>query len=184
MAEFLTLRGRNALSPFRVTNLLAEFAGIRITGLAADFWHFVVTSRVLSAPERATLERLLVYGPQGVAESDRGQLLLVIPRPGTISSWASKATDIAHGCGLDIVERIERGVAYRFTTRDGTALTDTERTRLLPRIHDRMTEAVYPTLEDAQRLFTHVQPQPMAVIDLIGHGRNAIVAANVALGLA
>jgi hypothetical protein len=50
MAEFLTLRGRNALSPFR-KNLLADSAN-RIAGLAAEFWHFVEIRRPLSEPER------------------------------------------------------------------------------------------------------------------------------------
>ncbi len=184
MAEYLTLRGRNALSPFRVTNLLTDCAGTRITGLAADFWHFVATNRVLSATERATLDRLLVYGRLGGAQSGEGELLLVIPRPGTISPWASKATDIAHSCGLAAVERIERGVAYRIATRDMAPLTNDERAFLLPKIHDRMTEAVYPSLGDSQRLFTHVAPKPSSVIDLMGCGRDAIVAANLDLGLA
>ena len=184
MAEFLTLRGRNALSPFRVNTLLADLAGVRITGLAADFWHFAEISRPLSAAERATLGRLLTYGPQGATHADYGELLLVIPRPGTISPWASKATDIARGCGLDAIRRIERGVAYRVSTAAGGPLADAARARLLPMIHDRMTEAVYPTLDDARRLFTHVDPQPLSVIDLIGRGRGALVAANAELGLA
>ncbi len=184
MAEFLTLRGRNALSPFRVNNLLADPAATRITGLAADFWHFVETARALSAPERATLDRLLIYGPQGAAHSDNGELLLVTPRPGTISPWASKATDIAHSCGLDAVARIERGIAYRIVTRDGAPLADNQRAQLLPKIHDRMTESVLLTLDAAQCLFTHVKPQPLSLIDLLGRGRGALVAANVELGLA
>jgi len=32
-----------------------------------------------------------------------------VPRLGTISPWASKATDIARNCGLERVLRIERG---------------------------------------------------------------------------
>src|SRR5450631_40797 len=184
MAEFLTLRGRNALSPFRVKNLLADFAGIGITGLAADFWHFVEVARPLPAHERATLDCLLSYGPHGAEHADTGEMLLVIPRPGMISPWASKATDIAHGCGLDAIVRIERGVVYRVTARAGAPLADTERAALLPRIHDRMTEAVYPALDDAQRLFTHVEPLPLSIIDLLGSGRGAVVRANVELGLA
>ena len=186
MAEFLTLRGRNALSPFRVKNLLAHLAGTRITGLAAEFWHFVEIARPLSAPERATLDRLLTYGPQGDAHTDSGELLLVIPRPGTISPWASKATDIAHSCGA------RRDRAHRARSRlpgldnDGAApMRCRAALALLPRIHDRMTEAVYPTLDDARRLFTHVAPQPMSMIDLLGRwSRRHWSAANAALGLA
>jgi phosphoribosylformylglycinamidine synthase len=117
MAEFLTLRGRSALSAFRVNKLLADLAGTRIAGITADYFHFVAASRALSADERVTLERLLTYGPLTSGHADAGELLLVIPRPGTISPWASKATDIAHNCGLDAITRIERGVAYRRSAR-------------------------------------------------------------------
>src|SRR5215469_7447803 len=144
MAELLSLRGRNALSPFRITKLLSNLAGTHITGIAAEFWHFVQSDRVLTPTERATLDRILTYGPYNDGAEVEGELLLVIPRPGTISPWASKATDIAHSCGLHAVERIERGIAYRVGTRDGEPLGDAERATLLPHIHDRMTGAVFP----------------------------------------
>jgi phosphoribosylformylglycinamidine synthase len=184
MAEFLTLRGRNALSPFRVDKLLSNLAGTLITGLTGDYWHFVEVARELTASERATLDRLLTYGPHGQAHADEGELLIVIPRPGTISPWASKATDIARNCGLPAVTRIERGVAYRVVSRDDAALPTADRAVLLPLIHDRMTDAVYASLDDAARLFTHFPPKPLMTIDLAGRGRDAIVDANTALGLA
>ena len=184
MAELISLRGRNALSPFRIDKLLTSLATTRVSGLAADFWHFVQTSRALSVPERDTLERILIYGSHSTEHADRGELYLVIPRPGTISPWCSKATDIAHNCGLASIKRIERGVAFRVVTRDGAVLSDTERAALLPQIHDRMTEAVYGSLADASRLFSHVAPRPLATIDLAARGRSAIEDANGALGLA
>ena len=107
MAEFISLRGRAALSPFRLAklqdNLAAANPAHRIQGLAATFWHFVEISRALEAPERDKLERLLDYGPKSTDSDDIGTLLLVVPRPGTISPWSSKATDIARNCGLDAV---------------------------------------------------------------------------------
>src|ERR1700682_1241142 len=184
MAELISLRGRNALSPFRIDKLLTSLATTRVSGLAADFWHFVETSRALSVPERDTLERILTYGPHSTEHADRGELYLVIPRPGTISPWCSKATDIAHNCGLAAIKRIERGVAFRVVTRDSAVLSDAERAALLPQIHDRMTEAVYGSLADASRLFWHVAPRPLATIDLAARGRSAIEDANGALGLA
>jgi phosphoribosylformylglycinamidine synthase len=183
MAELLSLRGRNALSPFRIAKLLSNLAGTRVTGLTADFWHFVRTERELSASERATLDRILTYGPQSDANADAGELLLVVPRPGTVSSWASKATDIAHSCGLASIARIERGIAYRIRSRDGQPLGDDERALLLPLLHDRMTEGVLPAL-DAAALFTHFPPRPLTTIDLLARGRAAIGDANAALGLA
>src|ERR1700681_1247405 len=184
MAELISLRGRNALSPFRIDKLLTSLATTRVSGLAADFWHFVETSRALSVPERDTLERILTYGPHSTEHADRGELYLVIPRPGTISPWASKATDIARNCGLASIERIERGIAFRVMTRDGVVVGDADRAALLPQIHDRMTEAVYGSLADASRLFSQVALRPLATIDLAGRGRSAIEEANRALGLA
>jgi phosphoribosylformylglycinamidine synthase len=184
MAELLSLRGRNALSPFRVTKLLSNLAGTRVSGIDADFWHFVQTARELTATERAMLERVLTYGPRGVEHGDAGDLLLVIPRPGTISPWSSKATDIAHNCGLDAVLRIERGVAYRIAIRDGEPLDHSERATLAAHIHDRMTEAVFSSLADAALLFRRFESRPLETIDLGNDGRAAIAAANAALGLA
>jgi len=184
MAELLSLRGRNALSSFRVAKLLSSLTGTRIAAVAAVYWHFVRTSHALTGAERATLDRLLTYGPRDASDDAAGELLLVLPRPGTISPWASKATDIAHNCGLAAVERIERGVAYRISTRDGAPLAAGDRAAVLPLLHDRMTEAVFPALSDAARLFARVPPRPMESIELIGRGREAIVEANAALGLA
>src|SRR6266511_1024857 len=184
MAELLSLRGRNALSPFRIAKLLSNLAGTRISGVVADFWHFVHADRELSAAEHATLEQILTYGPHGSEHADTGELLLVIPRPGTISAWASKATDIAHNCGLAAISRIERGIAYGVATRGDAQLSSEDRAALLPFIHDRMTEAVFSSLDDAARLFAHVAPRQLATIDLLARGRAAIYDANVALGLA
>jgi phosphoribosylformylglycinamidine synthase len=184
MAALLSLRGRNALSPFRIAKLLSNLADTRITGIAADYWHFVQTERELSAKERATLERILTYGRHGIAHSDVGEPLLVIPRPGTISPWASKATDIAHNCGLGAITRVERGVAYRIVTRGSKPLKDPDRAALLPLIHDRMTEAVFASIEDGARLFTHFEPRPLQTIPLAERGRAAIEEADAAIGLA
>src|SRR5215475_11039173 len=171
MAELLSLRGRNALSPFRIAKLLSNLAGTHVTGISAEYWHFVRTSRPLMPPDRATLERLLSYGPRSEERAQKGELLLVTPRPGTVSPWASKATDIAHNCGLAVVERIERGIAYRVVTRFWARFGKKDHAALLPLIHDRMTEAVFPRLEDAAQLFAQVEPRPLATIDLSGNGR-------------
>src|SRR6202165_2862629 len=184
MAELISLRGRNALSLFRSDKLLTNLAATPVRGVAADCCYFVQTTRALSVAERETLERILAYGPRSAEHADRGELYLVIPRPGTISPWASKATDIARNCGLASIERIERGVAFRVMTGNGKVLVDTDRAALLPQIHDRMTEAVYGSLADASSLFSHVAPRPLATIDLAARGRSAIEDANSALGLA
>src|ERR1700734_1522973 len=109
MAELLSLRGRNALSPFRLQKLLASVADTRVAAISAEYWHFVKTTAALDAAQRNVLDRLLTYGPRTAAVAGGGEWHVVIPRPGTISPWASKATDIAHNCGLKSIGRIERG---------------------------------------------------------------------------
>jgi len=110
----LVLRGAPALSDFRLHKLERRLAAAigRQVELYAEFRHFVELEQTLDQQEVATLERLLRYGPRLVSHQPTGELLLVVPRPGTISPWSSKATDIAHNCGLTKIRRIERGIAY------------------------------------------------------------------------
>jgi phosphoribosylformylglycinamidine synthase len=180
MAEILKLRGGPALSAFRLQKLharLAEIApGARIAG--TEFWHFVETAHALAAGERAVLEQLLVYGEPLRPATPPGELLLVVPRIGTISPWSSKATDIARQCGLAAVRRIERGIAYYIEGAPG------HRWEIAAPLHDRMTETALDALDAAEQLFRHVAPRPLLAIDLLAHGRAALEEANRDLGLA
>jgi phosphoribosylformylglycinamidine synthase len=187
--DLVSLRGRSALSPFRVAKLLAALSAARpshrVASLVATYWHFAETSRALEVVERATLARLLEYGPRDAGGDDaRGTLLLVTPRPGTVSPWSSKATDIAHNCGLGAVTRLERGIAYRVRMQSDEPLDAGTRASLLPLIHDRMVEAVLDDLAQAKRLFEHVAPRPLTTVPLMARGRAALEEANAALGLA
>ncbi len=186
MPEFLSLRARNALSDFRLRKLLSSLKSTApaIRGISAEYWHFVSLDAPLSERERDALARMLRYGPAAHAVDARGELLLVVPRLGTISPWSSKATDIAHSCGLRQVARIERGVAYYVRKADAGPLTGREREALLPRIHDRMTETVLFSIEEGKRLFERFEPRPLATVDLLGGGRAALERANRDMGLA
>ena len=142
MSTVLRLPGRRALSDFRLDKLLhsARKAFPAVRGLHTQTWHFVKLRRALDRQERQVLEALLTYGPKAAPEDLRDDILLVVPRLGTISPWSSKATDIAHQCGLEAVERIERGTALRFEMAPGARLSDASRQALLPaaaRSHDR-----------------------------------------------
>ncbi|MBF3313943.1 hypothetical protein ISU77_17665, partial [Leptospira borgpetersenii serovar Hardjo-bovis] len=121
--------------------------------------HFAALAAPLNAEEHARLERLLKYGPSLTGHAPSGRLLLVTPRPGTISPWSSKATDIAHNCGLAQVKRLERGVAYYLDV-DPTAGDDAWR-QIAAELHDRMMESVFGALEDAAQLFAHHEPAPV-----------------------
>ncbi len=182
----LQLRGNPALSAFRLQKLTDALQS-RVPALAhvyAEFYHFVDLEQALDGQERALLERLLSYGPQLTVEQPEGELRLVIPRPGTISPWASKATDIAHNCGLGSVKRIERGVAYYFARQGGGEFPAQEMVAMLALVHDRMTEAVVVSLEEAEGLFLQEEPRPLRSVDLLGGGRAALVKANADWGLA
>ena len=182
MTDILHLRGGAALSSFRRTKLLAALRELvpAVANVAAEYWHFVEVAEALDASEREILARILTYGDDAETQSS-GELFLVTPRVGTLSPWSSKATDIARNCGLAKVRRIERGIAYRIV---GDALTDLKKQSILPLLYDRMTEHVFSSLDDANRLFHHIAPQSLATIALQANGRAALVEANQRLGLA
>jgi phosphoribosylformylglycinamidine synthase len=189
MPEILSLAGRPALSAFRLAKLQQALAtsrpGHRIARIAATFRHFVEVTHALDAAERTTLEQLLTYGPDTHDDAITAPvLMLVVPRPGTISPWSSKATDIAANCGLVHVRRIERGIVYAIQTVDGAPLGMEDRAVLLPLLHDRMIESVFNNLAAASQLFAHVAPEPMTTIALLTQGRVALERANIDLGLA
>ena len=186
MPDLLTLRGRNALSDFRLKKLTQPLkqSAPGIAAISAEFWHFVSLRAPLSPAEHKILERILIYGPASKSAAGKGETLVVVPRIGTISPWSSKATDIAHSCGLGAVDRIERGVAYHVVLRKAGAFADADRRVLLPLIHDRMTEAVLDSLDAAAGLFQRVQPKPLSTIDLLAGGRAALAKANREMGLA
>ncbi|MBA3850515.1 MAG: phosphoribosylformylglycinamidine synthase, partial [Opitutus sp.] len=181
----LTLRGSPALSTFRLQKLLQDFqsAGLPVRAVAADFVHVVETTADLTADERSVLEKVLTYGPSRAAVEIAGLTLIVAPRPGTISPWSSKATDIAHICGLAKISRLERIVAYTFDL-GGQTLAAPQRTQLIAKIHDRMTQVVFDDFAACAALFSHAQPRPMTSVPVLAQGRAALVAADKSLGLA
>ena len=177
----LKLSGGDALSAFRAQRLLPvlKAAAPGVTAVSASYVHFVALTRELTADEIQRLEALLDYGDPAKADAE-GTEFLTVPRLGTISPWASKATDIVHNCGIDAVERIERGVSYRVA---GT-MTDAEKAAVAKCLFDRMTETVLADGTDPAVLFTDVPGKPMAVVDVKAGGRAALEKANGEMGLA
>jgi len=188
----LILRGSPALSPFRLAKLLQDLTatGLPVKAVNAEFVHVVETSAELTAAERAILDQLLTYGPRRTPASLEGLLQVVAPRPGTISPWSSKATDIAHLCGLAAVRRVERVIAYTLDvdppgSRFPFSPLDAGQLKTLrPFLHDRMTQAVLGDLEACAALFKHEAPRPLGTVPVLATGRAALVAANSYLGLA
>ncbi|MGO2369829.1 MAG: phosphoribosylformylglycinamidine synthase, partial [Serratia sp. (in: enterobacteria)] len=177
------LRGSPALSAFRVTKLLSrcQDAQLPVSDIYAEYVHFADVSAPLNAEEHAKLQRLLKYGPSLAEHAPEGRLLLVTPRPGTISPWSSKASDIAHNCGLTQVLRLERGLAFYVKA---PTLTEAQWQQLAVLLHDRMMETVFSSLQQAEQLFAQHQPAPYQAIDMLGEGRSALEQANIKLGLA
>ncbi|CAM3029482.1 phosphoribosylformylglycinamidine synthase [Vibrio rarus] len=178
------LRGSPALSEFRVQKLLelCREQDLPVTGIYAEFMHFADVSAELDASETDKLEKLLTYGPTIEEHEPQGTLLLVTPRPGTISPWSSKSTDIAHNCGLNTVKRLERGTAYYVET--STQLDEAQLKAVKALIHDRMMEVVFNEMDQASALFTVAEPAPHTVVDVLTGGRKALAEANITLGLA
>ncbi|THF67109.1 phosphoribosylformylglycinamidine synthase [Pseudothauera nasutitermitis] len=182
MTEILKLRGAPALSESRLQRLARPLADAlpKCKGVRAEHWYFIELCAPLDAAGRERLIDLLGARPDS-ATPPEGQLLLVVPRLGTISPWSSKATDIARQCGFEQVVRIERGTAFTLAHKE---LDAAQGAAVLPLLHDRMTESVLPDTDAAEALFYHYEPQPLTSVDILAGGRAALEAANGELGLA
>ncbi|WP_312527121.1 phosphoribosylformylglycinamidine synthase [Comamonas sp.] len=183
------LPGGNALSSFRAQQLQTALTAIhpKITGIAARFVHLVATEQPLAGAQAERVAALLTYGDPYEGGSD-GQAFIVTPRMGTISPWASKATDIARNCGLAVF-RIERLTEYRIELKAGLLggkpeLSAEQTAQIAALLHDRMTESVFGTRAEAEQLFSALQAQPMEFVDVLGGGRSALEQANKQWGLA
>ncbi|MCB4785838.1 MULTISPECIES: phosphoribosylformylglycinamidine synthase [unclassified Delftia] len=187
------LEGGNALSSFRAQQLLTELVSIhpKITGIAARFVHLVATDAAPTPALQERLQALLTYGDPYEGPAD-GAALVVTPRLGTISPWASKATDIARNCGLGVF-RVERITEYRIAFKTGLLsnvlgsapeLSAEQTAQIAALLHDRMTESVFATRAEAEQLFSALDAAPMEFVDVLGGGRAALETANRQWGLA
>ena len=193
MAHFSCFPGASALSDFRQTRLLETLARIdaNIVGVRGQYLHFVNSAEPLTDEDTSRIHALMHYGVPFEEHKERGSVetFMVVPRFGTVSPWASKATDIAHHCGLTQVRRIERGVEYTVIMKSGLlggkkALSDAARAQVAAALHDRMTESVAPSRDHALHLFDELPAKPLQTVDIVGVGRGALEAANLELGLA
>ncbi|GJJ01946.1 phosphoribosylformylglycinamidine synthase [Duganella rhizosphaerae] len=193
----LILPGSNALSAFRSQRLLTQLQAAlpAVAAVQARYVHFVDAAEPLSADDTSRLGALLTYGEPAHADNTDGAVeeFFVIPRFGTISPWASKATDIVHNCGMAHIKRVERGIAFRINLKTGILgssigaakkLADDEVQAVAALLHDRMTESVLRHPDEAAGLFRTLEAKPLESVDVIGMGKAALEKANTDLGLA
>ena len=194
----LRFRGGNALSPFRLEKLLAAVKALvpQVSHIRAEYWYFCNTAGDLDKRQLCILHTLLGCDDTdkaGLTQPDPEEgLLLVLPRPGTISPWSTKATDIARHCGLDAVDRLERGVVFYISGEDDRNIefirpgdSGNSPNRLLGLLHDRMTEAVFGSFAEAEnRLFRQFEPAAFTTVDVLADGTAALQQANQTMGLA
>jgi len=180
MSRVLFLKGGSALSEFRINKLLEAIGPLGVAEIQAEQRYFVELDAELNPDDLDFLGELLHADPRQA----EGECILVTPRLGTVSPWSSKATDIAANCGLSAVKRIEHGVAWRLLNKKGRPVKAEVARAALPYLHDRMTESVLFDERDAEMLFHHVAPQPLATVNILRGGKKALQQANVDLGLA
>jgi len=182
----LQLIGRSALSAFRLEKLLTTIQAQldNVLTLRTEYRYFIEVDGdgELSTAEQTVVGTLLEADLRSSNAATDEIFFLVTPRPGTISPWSSKATDIAHNSGLMSVLRIERGTAYFIQT--ASDLNSIQRITLVKLLHDRMIESVFDSEDEAERLFIHGQSRPLVAVDILNGGRAALVEANKTMGLA
>ena len=178
----LILRGAPALTEFRHQSLLQKIQAIvpEAGQLYAEFVHFLDLSAALGEAEEQRLQQLLNYGPQTQAQEPAGRLFLVVPRPGTLSTWSSKATDLLRHAGIDSLKRIEQGIAYYLDAE----LNESQAKAVRALLHDRMSQAVLGELQAAKVLFAEETPRPLTTVDVLDGGLAALQKADAELGLA
>ncbi len=181
----IIMRGSSAVSSFRIEKLLQAFEseGIKVKSICANFIHLVDVEADLTAEEQVVLEKILSYGPTSEIVNEDGDLFFVVPRVGTISPWSSKATDIAHNCGLNKIRRLERGIAWHIVASSGS-FSQEERQRIASHLYDRMMENVLDSIDAGIALFERQSPKPYTTVALTTGGMEALKEANVNLGLA
>ena len=170
-------------SPFKLESLLRRLQSIdqNIDDLGARFIHLIDSKNDPDEEQDRILDSILEYGPDWPFGTDEGYKVFTLPRFGTTSPWSSKATDITKVCGLNSIEKIERGVVFTLALKDKDSAPSKEAIEML---YDRMTEVVITDLNQAKEIFSSLEPQPFSDVDILSDGKKALETANIELGLA
>lgn len=184
--EIIHITGGPAYSKFRKEKLLRNLQIInnQIKDIHSQYIHIIWCEKKITATHKAVLEKILYYGPRAQALTFKNNVIITMPRPGTISPWASRATDIANHCGLFHIKRIERAIAVYIELKNETLLSKNEKKVLSVSLHDRMTEVSIFNLDDTQLLFSFLPPKPIQYAEIIESGKQVLIDFNKKLGLA
>ena len=189
----MTIAGQPFLTDFQTQQLISQFQ--QKTELNVSQIHtqqVYVLSRELEGDEhKKALDLLAVDCTTVLAAPKNNQLQVIVgPRFGTISPWASKATDIFNNCEIAI-NRVERVIVYTLTV-DGKVDGDVSKSQLSEKLpvdaeqllFDKMTQSLVYDLDKVSHLFDDGQPALLNHIDVIGQGQAALEAANTEFGFA
>ncbi|MBD9468835.1 phosphoribosylformylglycinamidine synthase [Pseudoxanthomonas sp. PXM01] len=169
----IVLEGQPALSHFRRARLESRLQSIAPDVRIRGAWHvYFIEPEAGATPDLATLRRILQAGDQEEAVADGAVSRFVTPRLGTLSPWASKATELLRGAGQP-VKRVERGLRI-----DLQGWNDAQ-PALAKALHDPMTQSLLTTRDQASALFTAPARGELERIPLA-----QLEAANGRLGLA
>ncbi|NDY94960.1 phosphoribosylformylglycinamidine synthase [Wenzhouxiangella limi] len=174
------LLGPDALPGFRRRQLadsLSQTQGCRIDVAAREL--FLLDVDRLSADDEQRLGRLLHARPWRQPDG-ADQALLVMPRAGTRTPWASKAADILRRCQLPHLAGIERAQLLSFEGIEVHDLSESARQAL----HDRMTQTTVAADADLSGWFAQPDPAPLGRVELGQDPVAALTRVNQALGLA
>ncbi|VFP79462.1 phosphoribosylformylglycinamidine synthase [Candidatus Erwinia haradaeae] len=176
------LRGPAALSGSEIRKLLNIFHknNLPVKNIYAEYTHFIDITTPLTRAQNIILHNLLKYGPSQDQYALEGRTLLITPRLGTISSWSSKATDLAHNCSLTQIKRIERGKTFYITP---SSLPEVQWKKVATLLYDRMTESILTNSQEAKTLFVNQPSVSLQNIDILNGGRKILVQANMLLNL-
>ena len=169
----IVLEGQSALSHFRRARLESKLQSIAPAVRVRGAWHvYFVEADPGASPDLATLRRVLQANEGDAPQADGAVSRFVTPRLGTLSPWASKATELLRGAGQP-VKRVERGLRIDLEGWDDASPA------LAKALHDPMTQSLLASREQAQALFTAPARGELERIPLA-----QLEAANARLGLA
>jgi len=183
----IAIKGSPALSDFRIQKLISAVRPYGVTQISSHYVHLIETQNDLDDSELSIVKNLLEYGPKLQDRQLEGSLLYVVPRVGTISPWSTKATDIAHICGLHNIVRIERGIEYQLQFEShlfSETLSSVPLKEIKNLLHDKMIEQIFDTEDECRALFYQHQPKPLTRVDILQGGKSELETANKDLGLA